>query len=344
MLNNFDKLGKYVEKKIENLVDFDNEFPSIAQEALCKFESEQKINSKFMANWAATCNKPPRQTSHNFGQPPLIVFSSRQFHIEVLFWFPSRTSIHDHGFCGAFRVLQGVSVQTEYQHINAKYHAKSAVKIGNLQLKNITLLTPGCMCQILPLDGFIHSVAHLGNPSITLIVRSNGLQTQKDFKQYMYSKTGIAYRAFYNQNLLARQLQAIFVLRRLQDETFFKTFADYINNGDLLRKIIAANYVNKDINDEQVLKKCMDIILIGLSADLKEKVAGLYKETNREKSIWGGINTFKDKSKYLDIVLAELVGNKQTVNDYLQMFYPDTSVENLLAKWRKHIVAGMEYQ
>jgi len=51
---------------------------------------------------------------------------------------------------------------------------------------------------------------------------------------------------------------------------------------------------------------------------------------------------FKKKSKYLDVALSELVGNKQEVRDYLGKFYPDRPADELLDDWRGRLVKEMK--
>ena len=107
--------------------DPDSVFAEIATDVL-RAVPAPPIDVLGMADWTAQQRPLPKQVNFNsgFGQPPLVVFEAPGFYIEVLSWFPSRTSIHGHGFTGAFRVLDGYSLQVGY-----RFEEESAPEAGS---------------------------------------------------------------------------------------------------------------------------------------------------------------------------------------------------------------------
>ncbi|MGI8469286.1 MAG: hypothetical protein ACR2N3_12620 [Pyrinomonadaceae bacterium] len=55
-----------------------------------------------------------RDLAGRFDDPPITLYNSPRFHIDIYFWLDGTTSIHQHGFCGAFQVLLGSSLHSSY--------------------------------------------------------------------------------------------------------------------------------------------------------------------------------------------------------------------------------------
>jgi hypothetical protein len=57
--------------------------------------------------WVLKAPELPEQRDirANFAEPPISVFDSPRFHIQVLCWRSGTTAIHEHGFAGGFIVL-----------------------------------------------------------------------------------------------------------------------------------------------------------------------------------------------------------------------------------------------
>lgn len=117
-------------------------------------------------------DEQPFQTSSGFGQPELIVFDNPKFYIQLLFWLDGTTDIHQHGFSGAFHVLEGSSIQSEFDFLNP-CHITAHFRLGNLRLRKAELLETGSTVPILSGDGCIHSLFHLETPSVTVVVRTH---------------------------------------------------------------------------------------------------------------------------------------------------------------------------
>ena len=107
-----------------------------------------------------------------FGEPPLTLFWHSNFHIDALFWTTATTSIHGHGFVGAFQVMEGTSLQSEFE-FETDTPKKGRCRIGQLRQVNASLLRTGVTQLIGGGERFIHSVFHLGFPSVTIVVRSH---------------------------------------------------------------------------------------------------------------------------------------------------------------------------
>ena len=343
MQTSIENLGKAIEARINNLNKFDVEFPEIAAYEIEKHTSELNIDTRFITDLVIGSDLPSQVNLRSkFGQPPLTVFRSQKFYIEALFWFPSRTSIHGHGFCGAFKVLQGTSLQTTY-NFHERISYDELLKAGDLELQNIQLLCPGDIFKIQPLERFVHCVVHLGSPSLTLVVRSYGLPSMRKFEQFRYFQSGLGVRkadeiTFY----LSRELDALLVLYHQKDSFFFEALAMYSEVGDEFRRFTLLEKICNKIDVDEDRARCRDIILAAVDPELRKIMENALDENKRSNSIWGNLGHFKDKSIYLDVALGELVGKKHQVNACLKKNYPNQNLEELLSNWRGKVSIGMQ--
>jgi hypothetical protein len=92
-----------------------------------------------------------------FGNPPLTLWRSREFFVSALFWFDGTTSVHQHAFSGAFRVLVGGSIHAPYKFSRAEEVTHRLI-LGDLQLDSPEPLPVGDVRTIEPGSAFIHGL------------------------------------------------------------------------------------------------------------------------------------------------------------------------------------------
>ncbi len=145
-----------------------------------------------VAKWGLTAERLPPQVdlSAKFGQPPLTVYSGRDFRIEVLFWVQGVPAIHQHSFSGAFHVMHGSSLQSLWDFEPTEQVAMR-LAFGRVSLKKAELLRKGDSRPIIAGNRLIHSTFHLDRPSLTVVVRTVGETDQ--LPQYSYLPPTIAY-------------------------------------------------------------------------------------------------------------------------------------------------------
>jgi hypothetical protein len=87
----------------------DEAFPDLATVHLREALEAGTLGLRQLSDWLIASPAVPSQERRSFGQPPVNVYVGHKFLIEVLVWLDSTTSIHQHGFSGAFGVLEGSS-------------------------------------------------------------------------------------------------------------------------------------------------------------------------------------------------------------------------------------------
>ena len=108
---------------------------------------------------------------NTFGQPPITIFNNEKFVVDIYFWMHADTSIHDHSFSGAFKVLHGRSLHEEFHIQKIKAYSKDVLKTNVSRFKSESLKA-GDTRAIIAGNEFTHRVIHLDKPTITLCIRT----------------------------------------------------------------------------------------------------------------------------------------------------------------------------
>jgi hypothetical protein len=202
----FKDLASLVEERWKEK-DYNEEFfPEIAAEALIESNPANRVDAWEIVRWVNSTHSLPVQhdVAGLFGNPPITLFSGPRFYIDVYYWVDGTTSIHQHGFSGAFQVLLGSSIHSHYtfkrrQEINQHF------AIGETNLEGVELLELGAVKQIRAGDEYIHSLFHLDRPSATVCIRT--FQTYKGVPQYNYDKPYFATDPFFKETFTVKRTQ-----------------------------------------------------------------------------------------------------------------------------------------
>jgi hypothetical protein len=207
----FDRLGRRVEDAWR-ACHYDEElFPAIAEQALTESPPGAHLGTYDALVWMLTTRTLPPQLYLDvpFGQPAVQVYVTPRWHIEVLHWIDGTTSIHEHGFNGAFQVLAGSSIHCRYRfHEERRYNAR--LKQGRIERLDLELLRPGQTRRILAGGAMSHSLFHLERPSVTVVIRTR--QVPGAAPQYTYLQPCLALDPFDEPEHLLRQKQGFTML------------------------------------------------------------------------------------------------------------------------------------
>lgn len=150
-------------------------FPEIAISALRDLESLEPFTDPSLRQWLLSATDLPKQIDpqQRFGDPPITLFHSGKFAIDVYCWLKPALAVHDHAFCGAFAVVSGSTVQITYRFTETE-RISEALRIGNLDPVSLEALPSGSITPIAPGREFIHTTWHLARPTLSLCVRTVG--------------------------------------------------------------------------------------------------------------------------------------------------------------------------
>ncbi len=207
-------------------------FPSICAEAIREARIHEQLTPWDIADWALDQDALPRQQDLNagFGQPPITIYNGSRFYVEAYFWLEGTTSVHQHAFCGAFQVLHGSSLHSWYE-FELDHVINQVLELGTMKLKTCEILNVGDVQEITPGRGYVHSLFHLDQPSVTLIARD--YQTVNHLPQFDYRKPGLAVDPFYVEQTLTKQLQIAASMITLERPEIDGLLIRWIERSDL---------------------------------------------------------------------------------------------------------------
>ncbi len=216
----FSHIGSCVEQQWRADHFDDGSFPAIATSVLTTFAPAKHIAyAEVIEALLFDPHMPPQPQELSFGQPPILVYSHPRFYIEVLCWMDATTTIHQHGFSGAFHVLAGSSVHTRYE-FTLRERINQHFLLGDVRFSSCEILSAGDTRMIRSGKDFIHALFHLQRPSITIVLRTRS--EAEASPQYNYLPPNLALNPFDKQNVDAQREQ---ILRMLlaSDRPAFET-------------------------------------------------------------------------------------------------------------------------
>jgi hypothetical protein len=207
----FQRLGSLVGRLWKECNYNEEDFPEIASRGLSELPPHQHVSLWDVAKWALTAEQLPIQADlgAKFGQPPLTVYTGRDFRIEVLFWVQGIPAIHQHSFSGAFHVMHGSSLQSLWD-FELTQQVAMRLALGRVSLKKAELLRKGDTRPIIAGKQMIHATFHLDRPSLTVVVRTLG--EIDELPQYSYLPPTIAYAQDHDVPSVQRRTQLLRML------------------------------------------------------------------------------------------------------------------------------------
>ena len=228
----FEKLGRTVLEKWRQQNFSLEAFPELASIALDEAPPSENVDIEEMIHEFLANDEQPFQSESGFGQPELIAFNDPRFYIQILFWLEGTTEIHQHEFSGAFHVMQGSSVHSEFEFSGAR-PVTPHIRIGDLRVKRIELLETGRTIPITSGRECIHSLFHLDTPSVTVVIRTH--HDPGTGPQYNYLPPHIAINPLHADALTTRRKQLLDVLETLDDPNYAGLVGEMMESLDFER-------------------------------------------------------------------------------------------------------------
>jgi hypothetical protein len=192
-------------------------FPDIARHQLAHRNPSANLDVRELLRDFLLCDEQPLQSHSGFGEPELIVFEHPSFYIQVLCWLDGTTDIHQHKFSGAFHVLLGSSLHSQFEFRGAE-SITARLRVGNIALIRASLLECGATVAITSGRDFIHSLFHLETPSMTVVVRTH--TDPGTGPQFTYLPPHLAIDPFHTDTLTSRRKQVMDMLERNDDPEY----------------------------------------------------------------------------------------------------------------------------
>jgi hypothetical protein len=314
----------------------DAAFPDIAYEALCERPAYAEVDPMEPLQWLLGDSEfpDPVDPDGHFGQPPITVYGNPRFVIDVLYWLESTTAIHDHGFSGAFQVLTGSSVHSEWDFL-LEDAVTSAFQIGQVVLKDSELLNPGDCRRILAGTQFRHSLFHLDHPSATVVVRTRAeleTITQRD-----YQPPHLAVTSFRRDPRVRWRIGALKTMRALDRSRFQESFRAALAELDLQTAFEAIRQLTP-LWEREELHAALDAAR-QRHGQRVDALLPVLEETDRQlriQSLRGGISSAEHR---FFLALALNAPNRDAVLKLVASRHPEAPPGETILRWIRELGA-----
>lgn len=339
----FQELGAKVEELWRKENYNEDTLPEIAAQALREADLPAKVTVWEIAAWALQAVELPKQqnTSTSFGDPPITLYNSPRFYIDVYFWLEGTTAIHQHSFCGAFQVLHGSSIHSEYNFVD-KQQFNSFFKFGEMNLRSVNLLQVGDVQTIVGGSKYIHALFHLDYPSATIVIRTN--HSQIEVPQFSYHKPALAIDPFYAEVTLIRKQQIISMFMRAKPENADEMIHALLSKADIhtafmllntLKSFLGSNALEQTFGLSDSAQRFQSFIETvrqnhGANADI---LAEVFAEIDRLNSILRLRSVVTDAELRYFFALLLNVSSREGIFSLIQARFPAANPLEKVLDW-----------
>lgn len=267
-----------------------------------------------------------------FGQPPVTLFRTPRFYISALFWLDGTTAIHDHGFSGAFQVLSGSSIETNYEFAPFR-EIGGHLRFGELLVRGSALRRAGDVRAVPAGPSYIHALFHLARPSVSLVVRT--FTETVPIGQFEYSPAGIADHSFFDDPIRDRMVQMIESLRKIDHPKLEQWVGDLVAESDSNTALAILRSMST-VPDEALVDRLVDKLR---DEDARNRMRSWFFHRRRIAFLVSRRNTVYDPQ--LRFLLAVLM-NAQNRSDALALVAahsPDVKPAAQVAAWLRQLSA-----
>lgn len=333
-----EELGERIERRWRAVSYSEEAFGDLAADALATTECPREFFREVTA-WGLGDHAIPLQIDIDamFGQPPICVYVNplQTFYIQALVWLDSTTSVHQHGFSGAFKVVEGQSLHARYS-FDACDRVNSRMIFGSVDYLDAEVLSVGDVRTIERGNALIHSVFHLDRPSVTLVVRTFGDTTKGP--QYDYLRPWLAVDPFYESARLQRNLQILSAIEQVDRPRYVDTLARLIPTSDLYTtyRYMRQYYERPTRNDERV---ALAALVRDAHGERGDKLIACLEHVAHDGFLIDKRKQLRDGDHRFFVALLLNVPDRATILRLIQRRYPGDPVDHVV-RWIGELCDG----
>ena len=335
----FEKLGRTVLERWRKQNFSLEAFPELARVAIDEAPPSKNVGLEEMIHEFLVNDEQPFQSQSGFGQPELVAFNDPRFYIQILFWMEGTTEIHQHEFSGAFHVMQGSSVHSEFDFVGAR-SVTPHLRIGDLRMKQIELLESGRTVPITSGRECIHSLFHLDTPSVTVVVRTH--HDPGTGPQYNYLPPHIAIDPIHTDALTMRRKQLLDVLETLDHPSYATRVREMVGSLDFERGF---NTLLHAMDRLQVLDEWEPVLATFQKrhGELAKGVRETLAESLRRDSISQMRYHIENPEHRFFLALLMNVQNRSDIHALITERFPDHSPIEMILGWAEELIEPADF-
>jgi predicted metal-dependent enzyme (double-stranded beta helix superfamily) len=167
----FHEMGNLVEERWRARGHDERAFPDVAARVLEELQPHRHVGVDAILEHFCGARTLEPQTRDRLAHRLFVLHQGRRFHISALFWIDEIAAPHDHGFWGAFQVLDGARLHYVYR-FEERLRESGRFQLGDLRLQATELLARGDVRQVAAGPGFVHALCHVDRPGVSIVVET----------------------------------------------------------------------------------------------------------------------------------------------------------------------------
>lgn len=236
-------VGRFLRSLVDELHDAwrarawsEAEFPALAAESLTRARPADAFDGDALLRWAIESHSHAR--GQHAAAEVLPLWSGARLEIHAHLWLDTIAPPHDHGWAGAFTLVEGRSLDGRHQ-FEVHEGARAGLAFGALRRAGLELLGAGDTVAVRPGPALIHSVQHLDRPGVAISVRTR----RRARPSTTYFRPGLALGDQAVDDELRARLRALSLMRSLDpdpdpdrepdDDRFVEGLAALLRGGEL---------------------------------------------------------------------------------------------------------------
>ncbi len=335
----FEKLGRAVAERWQEQNFSLEVFPELARLALDEFPPSGNVDLDGLIREFLSDDEQPFQSESGFGQPELVAFNHQRFYIQILFWLDGTTEIHQHEFSGAFHVMRGSSIHSEFDFVGAS-PVTPHLRIGELRMKQVELLETGRTVPITSGRECIHSLFHLDTPSVTVVVRTHN--DPGTSPQYNYLPPHIAIDPLHSDPLTMRRQQLLDVLETLDDPDYANIVDEMAGTLDFERGFKILRYTMPHLQNLEEWENVLTTFQ-NRHAELANGVPDTLAECLRRDTLSGMRNQIVDPDHRFFLALLLNVPTRKDILAFIAKRIPDQSPIETILGWAEELIEPSDF-
>jgi hypothetical protein len=309
----------------------DHALPGIAAAALRDTPPHTAVDALAVLRWAALSDDLPAQArlDQNFGRPPITVFSSGRFRIDILFWDLATTGIHCHAFAGAFTLLDGSSVHARYtfeleQRVNAHF------LLGQVRLAEVEVLVPGDVRVIAPGYGLMHTLYHLDMPTATVVIRTH--RSSESGPEYEYLAPHVAFDPSFDDAATQKRIQILDLMLRTEHAEYEALATEVLRGFDLHTGFLVLRRAQHHRGPGELVQRLVEVAR-DVHGNVVDRLEAVLTEewrrdllVSRRKSVW-------ERELRMFMALLQHLRSRQAIIDAIRRARSGSEPLDLVERW-----------
>lgn len=250
-LDCIDELAQSAEARWREVNYSEDAFPDIATKVFEEVGAHRRLTTSrvlqaVLAPWAS-----PRSQIRHPSSGIVTLYTGTRFQILGHLWVDSVGSAHQHGWVGAYQMVDGSSLSAHFE-FEEHHRLRSEIRLGQLRTTHLSYLRSGDIVPVHAGHRLIHSLSHVERPSLSISLRS----VDRTASTLDYARPGICYPMGSMERDIEDRLRCLDVLLQTDEAAWEEALGTLVQEHNIVTTFYALRQasLNRRLIPERVLE------------------------------------------------------------------------------------------